>query len=188
MSSERRSKTSPNPDQFDERAKENAQKVTKIHEFRRGNIREMDAPQQDPFDYEPEEKESQRYDALRAEHLFRYGSTYKALKWGISVGAMFAMHRYYRTRSVHNAAHWFTVMSFVSFFNIWVSYGMQEFVTDYGTRKSVSLQQRNQYQNNAYKDYVSRVAEETHSIDKEVMPVLDNDTGKALDRFIGLYQ
>jgi len=79
-------------------------------------------------------------------------------------------------------------MSFVSFFNIWVSYGLQEFVTDYGTRKSVSLQQRNQYQDNAYKDYVNRVAEETISIDKEVMPVLDNDTGRALDNFIGLYQ
>jgi hypothetical protein len=99
----------------------------------------MEAPKQDPFDYEPDNSTSRRYDALKVEAIFRKDATFKAMKWGIAVGSMFAMHRFYRTRSTQAAAHWFTVMSFVSFFNIWMSYGLQEFVTEYGTRKSVSL-------------------------------------------------
>lgn len=67
---------------------------------------------------------------------------------------MFAFHRYYRTRDLNAAAHWFTVMSFFSFFNIWVSYGLQEFVTEYGSRKSLSLAARNEYHTNAYKSYL----------------------------------
>jgi len=84
----------------------------------------MEERTDDPFDYEPDDDMSRRYDALKIESLFRFSSTYKALKWGVMVGSMFAMHRYYRTRSINNAAHWFTVMSFVSFFNIWLSYGL----------------------------------------------------------------
>jgi hypothetical protein len=141
----------------------------------------------DPFDYEPEDDISQRYDALKFDVLFRFNSTYKALKWGVMVGSMFALHRFYRTRSINNAAHWFTVMSFVSFFNIRLSYGLQEFVSDYGTRKSVSMTARQEYQNNAYKHYVDRIENETKSIDHEVMPMLDNDTGAALDNFIDVY-
>ena len=83
----------------------------------------MDTPKKDLFDYDPEEK-SRRYDALKLETLFRFNATYKAMKWGITVGGLFAMHRYYRTRSINNAAHWFTVMSFISFFNIWLSYSL----------------------------------------------------------------
>jgi len=112
------------PDDFDERAKANAQRTQEIHEFRRENIKEMEPAQGDPFDYEPEDNISKRYDALKLEVLFRFQSTYKALKWGVMVGGMFAMHRYYRTRSINAAAHWFTVMSFVSFFNIKLSYGL----------------------------------------------------------------
>lgn len=96
------------------------------------------------FDYDKDEQ-SRRYDALKLETLFRFDSTYKALKWGIMVGGMFAFHRYYRTRDVNNAAHWFTVMSCVSFFNIWLSYSLQEFVTEYGSRKSISMSSRNEY-------------------------------------------
>ena len=84
----------------------------------------MEERTDDPFDYEPDDDMSRRYDALKIESLFRFSSTYKALKWGVMVGSMFAMHRYYRTRSINNAAYWFTVMSFVSFFNIWLSYGL----------------------------------------------------------------
>jgi uncharacterized membrane protein len=96
------------------------------------------------FDYEKDER-SRRYDALKLESLFRFDATYKALKWGISVGGMFAFHRYYRTRNINNAAHWFTVMSAVSFFNIWASYALQEFVTEYGSRKSISVSSRREY-------------------------------------------
>jgi len=124
----------------------------------------MEMPKNDLFDYDPEEK-SRRYDALKLETLFRFNATYKAMKWGITVGGLFAMHRYYRTRSVNNAAHWFTVMSFVSFFNIWLSYSLQEFVTEYGARKSLSVSQRNEYHQNAYKTYVERIAKETLTVD-----------------------
>ena len=124
-----------------------------IHEFRRGNIREYEPPEKDFFDYDPEEK-SRKYDALKLETIFRFSSTYKAIKWGIAVGGLFGAHRYYRTRSIESAVHWFSVMSFISFANIWVSYGLQEFVTEFGSRKSVSLQQRNEYHQGAYKTYI----------------------------------
>ena len=110
------------PDDFDERAKVNAQKVTKIHEFRRENIKEFEAPDKDYFEYDPSEKK--RYDSLKLESLFRFQTTYKAIKWGLVVGSMFAFHRYYRTRDLNAAMHWFTVMSFFGFFNVWASYGL----------------------------------------------------------------
>ena len=73
------------------------------------------------------------------ETIFRFDQTYKAIQWGVAVGSMFALHRYYRTRSVESAAFWFSIMSFVSCTNIWVSYGIQEAVTEIGSRKSISL-------------------------------------------------
>ena len=94
---------------------------------------------------------------------------------------MFAFHRYYRTRDINNAAHWFTVMSCVSFFNIWLSYSLQEFVTEYGSRKSISMSQRNEYHQNAYKSYVERVQNETLTVDNQGAPMLQNDMGKALN-------
>lgn len=151
-----------------------------MHEFRRANIKEMEPQTSDLFDYDKDEK-SRRYDALKLESLFRFEATYKALKWGVMVGCMFAGHRYYRTRDVNNAAHWFSVMSAVSFFNIWVSYSLQEFVTEYGARKSISLTARNAYHENAYKHYVDRVIEETSSVDFQGQPQLQNDKGQALD-------
>ena len=39
---------------FDARALANSEKVSKLHEFRRPNIREMDMPEKDFFDYDPE--------------------------------------------------------------------------------------------------------------------------------------
>jgi hypothetical protein len=44
--------------------------VTKIHEFRRENIRELEEPSKDFFDYDPNEK--RRYDALKVETLFKF--------------------------------------------------------------------------------------------------------------------
>lgn len=103
------------PANFDANAKKNIDEISRVHEFRRANIKEMDENQKDFFDYNKGE-ESRRYDALKLEALFKYDSTYKALKWGVMVGGMFAFHRYYRTRNINNAAHWFTVMSCLSFF------------------------------------------------------------------------
>lgn len=80
------------------------------------------------------------------------------MKWGIAVGGLFAFHRYYRTRDFNSAAHWFAVMSCVSAFNIFASYGIQDFVTDYGSRKSLSLAARNEYHLNAHKAYIEKVA------------------------------
>ena len=101
---------------------------------------------------------------------------------------MFAAHRYYRTRSVENAAFWFSVMSFVSFTNIWISYGLQEAVTEIGSRKSISLQARNEYHQGAYKTYIERLANETKSIDSKVMPAMTNETGKVLRDFGSNYK
>jgi hypothetical protein len=106
------------------------------------------------------------------EAVFRYNSTFKALKWGVSVGTLFAMHRYYRSRSINNAAHWFTVMSFVSFFNIWLSFSLQEYITEYGTRKSLAVTQRNAYHEEAYKNYVQRIQNETYTLDNAGSPVM----------------
>jgi hypothetical protein len=111
----------------------------------------------------------------------------KAIKWGVCVGSLFAGHRYYRSRSVNSAAHWFTVMSFVSFFNIWLSFSLQEYVTEYGSRKSISMSQRNEYHQNAYKAYVKRMQNETLSIDELADPILQNDTAQALDTFSDTY-
>jgi hypothetical protein len=160
------------PDDFDEKAKENSSKVTKIHEFRRENIRDYEDPDKDYFTYDPTEK--RRYDALKLEALFKFQTTYKAIKWGVCVGSMFAFHRYYRTRDINAAAHWFTVMSFFSFFNIWASYGLQEFVTEYGSRKSLSLAARNEYHTNAYKSYLQGLENTTRSLDDRVRPILHN--------------
>ena len=96
--------------------------MRKLHEFRRENIREFEEPKKDLFEYDPEEKH--KYDALKFENIFKFQSTYKAIKWGIAVGCMFAFHRYYRTRDFNAAAHWFTVMSFFASFNIFFSYGL----------------------------------------------------------------
>ena len=111
-----------------------------MHEFRRDNIKEIAPEERDLFEYDP--KQVKRYDALKFEHIFRYETTLKATKWAIAVGGMFAFHRYFRTRDLQNAAHWFAYMSCFSFANIWISYQLQEFVVEFGSRKSMSLSAR----------------------------------------------
>jgi hypothetical protein len=101
---------------------------------------------------------------------------------------MFALHRFYRSRNVNNAAHWFAVMSCVSFFNIWLSFSLQEFILDYGSRKSLSIAQRNEYHENAYNYYVDRVTQETNLLDGMAEPMLLNETGRALDFFMQSYR
>eukprot|EP00347_Sterkiella_histriomuscorum_P005580 403356067 len=181
----KRTQVQETPDDFDERAKQNASQVTKIHEFRRENIRELEAPKKDYFNYDPEEQK--RYNALKMETLFKFQTTYKAIKWGVVVGGMFAFHRYFRTRDFNAAAHWFTVMSFVSFFNIWISYGLQEFVTEYGSRKSLSLAARNEYHTNAYQSYLDNMQVTVRPMDDKIQPVLHNSQVMALNDFIRNY-
>lgn len=141
------------PDSFDERSRRNAEKIMKTHEFRRQNVETVEPIEKDYFAYTADEPE--RYAALNVEHLFRFGTTYKAIKWGVFVGFLFGFHRYFRTRDVQNAAHWFTVMSLFSFFNIWISYGLQDFITDYGVRKNISVTSRNEINTSAYRAYLN---------------------------------
>jgi hypothetical protein len=70
-----------------------------------------------------------KYSALRVENLFRYQNTLKAIKWGIFVGGLFGLHRYYRSRNFKDSLTWFCTVSGISVVNIWISYGIQEFVT-----------------------------------------------------------
>lgn len=155
--------------------------MTKIHEFRRDNIRDYEDPKKDYFEYDPSEKK--RYDALKIETLFKFQTTYKAIKWGVAVGTCFAFHRYFRTRDLNAAAHWFTVMSFFGFFNVWISYGIQEFVTEYGSRKSLSLAARNEYHTNAYKSYLEGLETSVRPLDDKITPVLHNSQAQALNEF-----
>lgn len=61
------------PEGFDSDAKQKAERVSSMHEFRRQNIKEAD-PLEDPekqfFDYDPD-KETKRYDSLKLETIFR---------------------------------------------------------------------------------------------------------------------
>jgi hypothetical protein len=43
------------PDDVDERSKLKASAVTKVHEFRRENIRDFEEPDRDYFEYDPDE-------------------------------------------------------------------------------------------------------------------------------------
>ena len=58
-------------DDFDQRAKENSEKVSQIHEFRRQNIQEYEAPDDNLFEYSKEDQDV-KYSALRIENLFRF--------------------------------------------------------------------------------------------------------------------
>ena len=173
---------------FEERARMNNEELMKQHDFKHKNIQEMELGDKDYFKYNAEE-EDQRYAALSFEHLFRFQTTFSAIKWGVFVGSLFAFHRYYRTRDMNNAAHWFTVMSFISFFNIWVSNALQDFITDYGVRKNVATAQRAEHNKTAYQAYMDKVQDQVDYIDKEltVQPIMKNSQAESLDEFIESY-
>lgn len=78
-------------------------------------------------------------------------------------------------------------MSFVSFFNIWASYGLQEFVTEYGSKKSLSLAARNEYHTNAYKSYIQGIENQVRPLDEKYGPVLHNSSAYAMNEFIKSY-
>ena len=112
-------------DNFDERAKANSDKVSKIHEFRRQNIESYEPTDDNLFEYSRDEQERElKYNALKLENIFRFQNTIKAIRWGIFVGGLFGCHRYYRSRDISNSLTWFCTVSGISFFNIWVSYGV----------------------------------------------------------------
>ena len=56
-----------------------------------------------------------------------------------------------------------------------------------GSRKSISMQARQQYHQGAYQTYIERVANETKSIDNKVMPFMTNEKGKVLSNFAKNY-
>lgn len=68
--------------EFDERAKQNSEKLMKQHDFKHANIEEMELGDKDYFTYNPEEEDI-RYAALSFEHLFRFNTTFSAIKWGV---------------------------------------------------------------------------------------------------------
>lgn len=183
----RRKLKEPDPD-FEEKARKHNEQLMRTHEFRKENIKEMELGNKDYFEYNPDEP--QRYAALNLEHMFRFESTFSAIKWGVFVGSLFAFHRYYRTRDINNAAHWFTIMSFFSFFNIWISNGLQHFMSDYTVRKSISLSQRNEHYTTAYKAYYETVQDRVDPIDSElkVQPIIKNSQAESLNQFIENYQ
>lgn len=120
----RQPKSVKNMDDFDERAKANSNKVTSLHEFRRKNIESYEPSDENLFNYTAEEADN-KYSALKIENLFRFDNTFKAIRWGIMVGALFGTHRFIRSRNYNNAMNWFATVSVISFFNIWISYGIQ---------------------------------------------------------------
>lgn len=183
----RRKMREPDPE-FEEKARRNNEQLMRTHEFRKDNIKEMELGDKDYFEYNPDEP--QRYAALNLEHMFRFESTFSAIKWGVFVGSLFAFHRYYRTRDINNAAHWFTIMSFFSFFNIWISNGLQHFMSDYTVRKSISLSQRNEHYTTAYRAYYEAVQDRVDPIDSElkVQPIIKNSQAESLNQFIENYQ
>ncbi|CAI2377719.1 unnamed protein product [Moneuplotes crassus] len=174
--------------EFEQKAARNSEELMRTHEFRKENIKEMELEEKDYFEYDPNEPE--RYASLDPDYMFKFETTFSSIKWGIFVGSLFALHRYHRTRDVNNAAHWFTVMSFFSFFNIWVSNSIQHFISDYSVRKSVSLGQRNEFQKDAYENYFETVEKRVKVIDKElkVQPIMKNSQAESLNEFITSYQ
>ena len=97
---------------------------------------------------------------------------------------MFGMHRYYRSRNLSNALTWFCSVSTFSFVNIWISYGLQDFVTQHGTTKSIQTAARNEYHVNAYKSYIERAQQQTETIDRNLQPVMRNSQSESMDLFI----
>lgn len=87
---------------------------------------------------------------------------------------------------MNNAAHWFTVMSFIAFFNIWVSNALQDFISDYGVRKNITVSQRTEHNKSAYTSYYSKVQKKVDYIDKElkVQPIMKNSQIESLNEFI----
>jgi hypothetical protein len=138
---------------FDERAALNTQKVSKIHEFKRSNIKDYEPSNENLFTYSEDENEI-KYTALKIENIFRFQNTFKAIKWGVAVGAMFGIHRFIRKRDIQKSVNSFIAVSAFSFFNIWLSYGIQEFMVQHGSTKGLQTAARNEYHVNAYKNYI----------------------------------
>ena len=168
---------------FDERAKANADRVSQIHEFRRKNIKSYDAPDENLFNYDQNENDM-KYNALKAENIFRFNNTFKAIRWGVTVGGLFGMHRYYRSRDLSQALNWFCTISGLNFFTIWISYGLQDLVTAHSTNKSINNAAREEYHLNAYKRYIGKYQETVRYIDDNAEPVIRNTQSESMDLFV----
>lgn len=105
--------------EFDARAARRQEMLMKTHEFRRKSVRPFDVPEKDYFEYD--EGDKRRFEMMGFEQLFKQPVTFRALRWGLFVGGLFGVHRYYRTRDIMNAMHWTSSVSMLAFFNIWYS-------------------------------------------------------------------
>ena len=56
-------------------------------------------------------------------------------------------------------------------------------MTEYGSRKSLSLAARNEYHTNAYKTYVEGLETSVRPLDDKIRPVLHNSQAQALEEF-----
>ena len=110
----------------------------------------------------------------------------KAIRWGIFVGGLFGCHRYYRSRDISNSLTWFCTVSGISFFNIWVSYGLQEFVTQHGTTSGIQTAARNEYHSNAYQAYLKKAVDGVELIDKSgvAAPIMRNSASESMNTFM----
>lgn len=108
----------------------------------------------------------------------------KAVRWGVFVGGLFGMHRYYRSRNFENAMAWFATISGISMFNIWVSYGIQEYVTQHGTTKGLQNAAREEYHNNAYKTYLERTQQQVNLLHDGANPILKASQSESMNDFI----
>ncbi len=81
-------------------------------------------------------------------------------------------------------------MSGISFFNIWVSYGLQDFVTTKSTTQGQQTAARQEYHTNAFKHYIHRLETKTRMVDDGVTaydnatPVVKNSQSEAFNEMI----
>jgi len=91
---------------------------------------------------------------------------------------------------MQNALTWFCTVSGVSFFNIWISYGLQDFVTTKSTTQGQQTAARQEYHTNAFKHYIHRLETKNSMVDDGVMaydnasPVLKNSQSEAFNEMI----
>jgi len=64
------------------------------------------------------EDEIEKYEFLKARYLLRFPFSLTAVKWGVGLGSVFALHTYIRTRSITNTAYWFFCGSVLTGFPI----------------------------------------------------------------------
>ena len=65
------------------------------------------------------ESSQDRLDYLKAKYLFRYPFTFKAIKWGATIGLFLSIHSFIRFRLIKKSFETFVWGSLFSSFPIW---------------------------------------------------------------------